>query len=295
MFSAPLSLHTDTAYELPAQWRESGADNAWTDAHLPGRDPHSYLQGACFDADGGLWLVDTPFGRVFFISAKGEWELMARYDGWPTALRFHGDGRLVIADARHGLLAMDTASRKIAPFLTHHLTQRFKGVAGMVFSRAGDLYFCDRGQSGAHDPGGAVYCQTAAGQFQCLAANIPGPNGIALSSDEDRLLVAVAGDNAVWHMPLSGGSVSRAVRHIQLSGGNGPQGIAVDQDDNLLAAHDGMGCVWQFNKRGEPKYRIDSSRGDWTTSVAIHPHHPNEIFITESRTGTVLKATLPLY
>ena len=35
--------------------------------------------------------------------------------------------------------------------------------------------------------------------------------------------------------------------------------------------------------------------GSWTTNIAIHPEHPNEIFITESQTGTVLKATLPMY
>jgi gluconolactonase len=63
----------------------------------------------------------------------------------------------------------------------------------------------------------------------------------------------------------------------------------------LLVAHHGMGCVWQFNARGEPKYRIDSSRGDWTTNLAFDPNDPRTVFITESQTGTVLKAMLPLY
>lgn len=295
MFNAPLSLTTDTAFELPSYLHESGAHNPWVDANLHGKDIHSFLEGPCFDADGRLWLVDVPFGRIFRVTPTGEWDLIVKYDGWPNGLKFHPDGRLLIADYRHGLLAMDVESRRISPLVTHFISSRFIGVNDLTFAANGDLYFTDQGQSGLHDACGAVYRLKSDGTLQQLLDGIPSPNGLVLSPDENFLFVAVTRDNAVWRVPLVEGGVSKVGKFIQLSGGTGPDGLAIDSDSNLYVVHHGLGCVWQFDKRGEARYRIDSSRGDWTTNLAIHPHHPNELFITESQTGTVLKATLPLY
>jgi gluconolactonase len=295
MFNAPLSLTTETAFELPSYLHESGAHNPWVDANLHGKDIHSFLEGPCFDADGRLWLVDIPFGRIFRVTPTGEWDLIVKYDGWPNGLKFHSDGRLLIADYRHGLLAMDVESRRISPLVTHFISSRFIGVNDLTLASNGDLYFTDQGQSGLHDACGAIYRLKADGTLQQLLDGIPSPNGLVLSPDENFLFVAVTRDNAVWRVPLVEGGVSKVGKFIQLSGGTGPDGLAIDSDSNLYVAHQGLGCVWQFDKRGEARYRIDSSRGDWTTNLAIHPHHPNELFITESQTGTVLKATLPLY
>jgi gluconolactonase len=295
MFSAPLSLTTESAFELPNYLHEASAGNAWVEANFHSREMHSFLEAPCFDALGNLWVVDIPFGRIFRITPTGEWDLIIKYDGWPNGLKFHPDGRLIIADYRHGLLALDVSARKISPFVTHYLSQRFRGVNDLTFARNGDLYFTDQGQTGLHDPTGAVYRLKADGQLQRLLDNVPSPNGLALTHDENFLFVAATRDNAIWRVPLIEGGVSKVSKFIQLSGGIGPDGIAVDHDDNLYVAHHGMGCVWQFNARGEPKYRIDSSRGDWTTNLTFDPNDPRTLFITESQTGTVLKAMLPLY
>ncbi len=295
MFSAPLSLTTETAFELPAHLHEVSTGNPWVAANLNDRDVTSFLEAPCFDKRGNLWVADIPFGRIFRITPEGEWELIVKYDGWPNGLKFHPDGRLIIADYRHGLLALEIDERKISPFLTHYISQRFKGVNDLTFASNGDLYFTDQGQTGLHDPTGCVYRMKASGEVQRLLDNVPSPNGLVLNADEDTLFVAATRDNAIWRVPLVDSGVSKVGKYIQLSGGSGPDGITMDSDANLFIAHLGMGCVWQLDKRGEPKYRIDSSRGDWTTNVALHPFHSNELFITESQTGVVLKATLPMY
>ncbi len=295
MFSTPLSLHTESVFELSSSLYEAGEGNAWVEANLHGNYAHSYLQGLCFDSAANIWVADTAFGRIFRINAAGEWQVVARYDGWPASLCFHADGRLIIGDVRHGLLALDTESGKVSPFLTHRVSQRFKGIADAMFAANGDLYISDCGQTGLHDPSGALYCLATDGKLSCLADNLPGPAGLCLSYDRNSLLLAMQGDNAVWQLPLVDAAVARAGRHLQLSGGSGPRGLAMDQDGSLYVAHDGMGCVWQFNKRGEPKYRIDSSRGDRITDVAIHPHHPHDVYLVEAQSGTILKSTLPMY
>ena len=157
----------------------------------------------------------------------------------------------------------------------------------------------DAGQTGLHQQTGAVYRLRAAGaefgELQKLIANMPSPAGLALSVNEESLFVAVAADNAIWRLPLVEGGVSRASRFLQLSGGIGPTGLTVDSDDNLFVAHHGLGCAWMFDKRGEPRYRIDSSRGDHTTSLTLDPTDPRVVLIAEAQTGTVLKASLPMY
>lgn len=294
MFQAPLSITTDTAFELPSHLHEIGDENPWVATQLWPRHAHSYLNALTFDDAGNLWIADTPFGRIFRITPSGDWDLIVKYDGWPAGLRFQTESKLLVADSRHGLLSLDVSARALTPQVTHHLGERFRGLNDLCVAKSGEIYLTDAGQSGVHDLGGALYRLKADGELQCLLNELPGPAGVALASDERSLLVAMR-DGAIWRMPLLDGGVARASVAIQLSGGIAPEGVVADADGNLLIAHHGLGCVWMFDKRGEPKYRLDSSRGDWITNVAIDPRNPSDVYMTDAQTGSVLKATLPMY
>lgn len=295
MLPVPLSLSTETQYELPSFLHESGAHNPWSHAHVNGRDIHSHLDGPVFDSLGNLWLADTPFGRLFRVTPTGEWDLITKYDGWPSGLRFHRDGRLFIADQRHGILEFDVALRKLTPSVTHDAGQRFLGVGHLAFADNGDLYFSDAGQSGLQQANGVLYRLRTNGELQRVVTGIPGPAGIAMAADGSHLMLAVSGDNAIWRVPLVEGSAVRVSRAITFSGGTGLAGIAMDNDDQLYVAQRGLGAIWMFDRRGEPKYRLDSTRGDWVTGLAADPQDPRTLLATEAQTGVVLKATLPLY
>ena len=39
-------------------------------------------------------------------------------------------------------------------------------------------------------------------------------------------------------------------------GGVGPDGMAIDEDENLIVCHIGLGSLWVFSALGEPLYRI---------------------------------------
>jgi gluconolactonase len=168
-------------------------------------------------------------------------------------------------------------------------------VNDLTVAANGDVLFTDQGQTGLHDPTGRVYRYTTAGRLELLAGTFPSPNGIVLNASESSVFVAVTRANAVWRLPLMpDGSASKAGLFVQLSGGGGPDGLAMDEADNLVVAHAGMGSVWVFSPLGEPLYRIRSCTGVATTNIAFGGADRRSLFITESETGTILRARLPV-
>ena len=150
---------------LPAKFRKKRR-TAWSDPNRQGAAVDSFLEGPSFDRKGNLWCVDIPFGRIFRIDPKGEWELAAQYDGWPNGLKFHKDGRIFIADYRRGLLQMNAVSGEIKPVLDTAFSEGFKGLNDLHFADNGDLYFTDQGQSGIADPSVRVWRLRASGELQ---------------------------------------------------------------------------------------------------------------------------------
>ncbi len=274
---------------LPAHLRRSAA-SAWASANLQ-RVADSFLEGPCFDASGNLLMVDIPFGRILCLSPSLQWDVLAEYDGWPNGLKVeggaNGPGRTaLVTDFRRGLLRLHLASGELEDVLSHRHSESFRGLNDLTCAGDGSIYFTDQGQSGLHDPCGRVF-RLHQGKLDILLDRIPSPNGLALNPAQNQLYLAVTRANAIWRIPLQpDGGVSKVGLWIQLSGGTGPDGMAVDAAGNLYVAHIGLGCVWVFNPRGEAVLRIDTP-GDLPTNLAIHPQRA-EIYITEASRGEVL-------
>jgi gluconolactonase len=294
MFAAPPDIQTEVFARLPDEFRKPDPDNAWAAVNRRGASVDSFLEGPAFDRHGNLYVVDIPYGRIFRVSPSGDWTLVTQYDGEPNGLKVGSDGRLVVADYRHGLVRVDPASGEVAPIVERRWSERFKGPNDLTLAGNGDIYFTDQGQTGLHDPTGRVYRLRPSGALDLLVGTVPSPNGIVLNGSEQILYVAATRGNAVWRVPLMpDGTVSKVGIFVQLSGSlGGPDGLAMDQDDNLAVAHAGLGAVWLFSPVGEPVARIHSCTGLLTTNIAYGGSDRNRLFITESETGTVLVADM---
>lgn len=296
MFAPPKIIKTRVFARLPDRLRNTGQRTRWGDAQRPGHTFDSFLEGPSFDRDGNLYVVDIPYGRVFRISPAGEFELVTEYDGEPNGLKIHADGRIFIADYRNGIMQLDPASGEVTPILERRYAERFKGVNDFVFASNGDMYFTDQGQTGLQDPTGRVYRLRTDGRLELLLNNVPSPNGIVLDPAEKTLYVAVTRGNCVWRAPLQpDGGTSKVGLFIQLSGGwGGPDGLAIDSEGGLLVAHAGFGSVWHFSPIGEPLHRIVSEVGVATTNIAFGGAGNRQLYITESESGSILVADLPV-
>ena len=276
---------------LPAGFRRKRR-TAWSGPNRQGAAVDSFLEGPSFDRQGNLWCVDIPFGRIFKVNTKGEWDLAAQYDGWPNGLKVHRDGRIFIADYRRGLLQMDKTGN-IKPVLETAFSEGFKGLNDLHFADNGDLYFTDQGQSGIADPSGRVWRLRANGELQRLVNNAPSPNGITLNTGNTQVYVAITRAQQIWRLPLmAGGTPSKTGVAIQLSGGHaGPDGIEMDAEDGLVVCHLGVG-IWRFDANCLPTHLAHAgSKHRLMTNIAFKG---KTLYITDSLNGEILTAEMPV-
>lgn len=293
LFAPPRTIETTVFARLPEELKTADQNSAWVARQPLGTPAGSLLEGPSFDREGNFWCVDIQNGRVFRLSAKGEFHVVAEYDGWPNGLKFHRDGRIFIADYKHGIMLLDPVNGKVTPFLTRVNVEPFKGVNDLFFAANGDLYFTDQGLTGLHDPTGRVFRVRPNGEVTCLLSNVPSPNGLVMNRDETALYVAATRGNCIWHVPfMRDGSVGKVGLFAQLSGAGGPDGLALDDQGRLVIAHVRLGTVWVLDRVGEPVYRIKSCMGSHTTNVAFGWKDRTTLYITESESGTILKAEL---
>lgn len=285
----PRLIETQAYTAMPAEFRRKQSTD-WADANRPGAPTDCFIEGPSFDAEGHLYIVDIPFGRIFRISPDRKWSLISEYDGWPNGLKISRDGRIFVADYRHGLMELDAKTGRMSNILRSRNSESFKGCNDLHLASNGDIYFTDQGQTGLHDPTGRVYRLKADGRLDCLISTGISPNGLVLDPAEAALYVAMTRDNAVWRMPfMKDGNVSKANRFCSLFGTSGPDGMTMDASGRLYVAHASLGHVFVFAPNGEMIARIKSCAGQSCTNVAIRD---KKIYITESVTGTVLVADI---
>src|SRR3546814_891874 len=133
---------------LPNEMRPEHVCEEWRDTQPVGTPYKSLLEGPSFDRDGNLYCVDLPNGRIFRIYPSGKFELVAEYDGWPNGLKIHRDGRIFVADFKHGILTVDPDNGKVRPYLERAGLEHFKALNDLFFASNGDLYFTDQGMTG---------------------------------------------------------------------------------------------------------------------------------------------------
>ncbi len=293
MYPAPPRIMTEVFARLPEKFYKGHKNTEWHKGQPGSGFANSLLEGPSFDRQGNLYCVDIPFGRIFRISPQGEFTLVTEYDGEPNGLKIHKDGRIFIADYKNGIMQLDPDTGTVTPFVTRYRVEHFKAVNDLVFASNGDLYFTDQGLTGLHDPTGRVFRVRAAdGQVDCLMSNIPSPNGLVLDLSETVLYVAVTRANAIWRLPLMpDGGVAKAGNFIQMSGGGGPDGMALDQEGNIAVAHLATGA-WLFSKQGIPLAWLVSCAGNHLTNMAYGGPDNRTLYMTESETGTILTARL---
>src|SRR6266516_4675927 len=137
----PRLIGTEVFSSMPDDYRRKNVRTDWADANRPGAPTDCFIEGPSFDADGNLYIVDIPFGRIFRISPDRKWTLVVEYDGWPNGLKIDAKGRILVADYMHGIMECDARAGKMLPVLTARNSETCKGWNDLHIAFSGDSYF----------------------------------------------------------------------------------------------------------------------------------------------------------
>lgn len=136
----------------------------------------------------------------------------------------------------------------------------FNGPNDVVVRADGSIYVTDPGYNLEPRPANGYLYRIAPGMAYATVADVyadnPSPNGIALTKDQSTLFVSFTapGEGTLpfirKYVVAADGSLQNSGKFCELPGGSEPDGIAVDEEGNVVVAMKGGLAV--FKSTGEP-------------------------------------------
>lgn len=252
-------------------------------------------------------MSDMGTGVIRRIRSDGSTEVFAEPGGGPNGTARGPAGALYVAN-NGGIAWHNGHLDLLAPPPSHARIERvdpdgtvteiyrtvgdrpLRKASDIAIDRAGVIWFTDPG----HDPltaptGHVVRAESDGSSIDIVATGCAHPNGLAFTSDESLLMVAETGAAAVYAYDVVAG------RHLvdrrefaRMPDNYRPDGLCFDDEGNLLVAGAFGGGVLVFDHTGELTDTIPLD-DPLTTNVAFGGEGGDDLFITQARTGTVLR------
>lgn len=263
----------------------------------------SYCEGVVFDAQGRGYISWGETITWFDLDGKhGEWVKT----GSPNGHKILPSGEHLVCDAsKPAVLKLSADGKLLEPASREVDGAPLLGPNDLTLDPAsGGFYFTDPGSSGRDNPVGGVHFVDREGKTHLVAAGLAYPNGIVLTTDGKRLLVAESQHNRVLEFPvLAPGKVGPMRVFADLpqneSGkwqDNQPDGMCLDDAGNLYVAHYGMNQVQVLSPKGQ-LLRSYTTGNRLTSNVAFGGPKHDQLFVTgaiggDGKPGAVMRLDL---
>ena len=255
------------------------------------------LEGLCFDRKGDLYFTEVGAGKVYkCIMDTKEIQLIWTADpakDWKVAaVKIHKDGRLFVCccgTGGHGLNGRaNVKTRRNGALLVMNpdgtdvqtIVEGYN-INDMCFDADGGIYFDDYVGTYQNPDGGIYYLTPDLKTMTCVMADLASPNGVCLSKD----------GKSIWTAEMATGLIHKynmaeriGFMPYHIIGGNGPDSISIDNDDNLYIACYRQGRFLVLNKEGHPIGHIlmpgrDEGHNLNATHAMCRPGH-EEVYMT---------------
>lgn len=248
--------------------------------------PH-YCEGVVFDREGNGYISEGE--RIVQFQLDGKSKTWAT-TGAPNGHKILSDGTHLVCDAsRHAVLHLTASGEMTHPRSSQCDGKPLRGPNDLTLDTPNDgFYFSDPGGSGIDNPIGTVHYVDKVGRTHLVDDGLAFPNGIVLTPDGKRLLLAESQKNRVLvYDVVSPGKVTNRRVFADLpkkdeSAGqidNQPDGMCLDAAGNLYVAHYGMKQVQVLSPDGKLIARY--AGGNQTTSnVAFGSPKRDQLFVT---------------
>jgi gluconolactonase len=246
----------------------------------------NYCEGVVFDHEGRGYISWKDTISQFTLDGKHKpWAVT----GAPNGHKILGDGTHLVCDAsRHAVLHLDSRGTMLEPASKECDGKPLRGPNDLTLdSRHGGFYFTDPDGSGRDSLIGTVHYVDAKGKTCRIAEGLAYPNGIVLTADGKRLLVAESQKNRVLeYAVLAPGQLGAMKVFADLPTNpngnyqeNQPDGMCLDAAGNLYVAHYGMKQVQVLSPAGK-LLRTYSGGNRTTSNVAFGGPKRDQLFIT---------------
>ncbi len=175
--------------------------------------PEMGAEDVVIDDHGNAW-TGTEEGSIFRVTPSGSVERAGNTGGRPLGLELYGEERLLIADARQGLLIMDTTTGEVERLVTEVEGRRMVFCNNAAVASNGDIWFSDsstvysidrwKADFVEHTETGRLLCRRADGSVEVHVEGLAFANGVALAADESFVCVAETGRRTVVRLWLTG-------------------------------------------------------------------------------------------
>jgi sugar lactone lactonase YvrE len=206
---------------------------------VPGRGAEDVV----VDAEGWVY-TGTDDGSVYRVSPDGRRiDRVGDTGGRPRGLELLPDGRILVCDARRGLLALDPRTEGIEALTTLVQGQPMEFCNNAAVHSSGDIWFSDSSQVYGIDRwkadlientgSGRLMRRAADGSVEVVLDGLRFANGVALAADESYVAVAETAARTVVRRWLTGpraGQVDRLAEDLP------------GYPDNIARGSDGL--VW---------------------------------------------------
>jgi gluconolactonase len=199
-----------------------------------------FTEGPVWVGDS-LYFTDIPKARIHRLDSDGKVHVFVEKSKRANGLFAHGRGE-IYACQMEGRLAAYSADGKERVLVEKFGEHRFNACNDLVIDKAGGVYFTDPAFSAPKPlPQGktCVYYLSADGQVNRLIEDLPNPNGVILSPDEQTLYVIPSGQAEMMAYAvespgkLGPGRVFCKLEQAEGQRNGGGDGLTVDRQGNL--------------------------------------------------------------
>jgi len=220
-------------------------------------DGGRYFEGPRWH-QGRLWFVDCWARTLLSLEPSGECEQHAKFDDdTPCGLGVLPDGRLIVLTMfKKRLFAYSNGELSLYADLSDIATGTIDDmiVDGLGRAYVGDLGF-DLPPKGDHGAVGRIILVMPGGTARIVADGLRFPNGIAVSSDNSRLVVAeMAGACLAEYDIAADGALKLRGRFGSMKA---PDGICLDADSAVWVAAFEEDAFIRLDRQGRELQRVE--------------------------------------
>ena len=256
-----------------------------------------YSEGVVIDNAGNIYFSHQKI--ITIVTPDGMDRVWAE-TGQPNGHKILADGTHLVCDAtHHAVLRLDAQGNILEPASKECDGKPLRGPNDLSLDPAGGFYFTDPGGSDDGNPLGTVHYVDSRGKTHSGGSEgLAFPNGLVLTADRKRLLVAESKKNRILAYDLSApGKVGplKVLADLPTKEGeqidNQPDGICLDAAGKLYVAHYGMLQVQVLDASGRLIHRYPG--GNLTTShCAFGGPNLGQLYVTGGKPGALFRLDL---